>query len=60
MMRTKEDRKEFNEFEEIAKRYDCKLEIMRKFLESRVKINCREYAVLKIIFLLSRSILEVF
>lgn len=41
MIKTKTDREKFNESEEIAKKHDYESEMMKKFLESSVKMKCR-------------------
>ncbi|KAL4156094.1 hypothetical protein QTP88_000129 [Uroleucon formosanum] len=41
MMRTRGDREDKNESEDIARRHDCESDKIRKELKSNVKMNCR-------------------
>jgi hypothetical protein len=41
MIRISRDKKELNESEAIASKQDCESEIIKKLLNSRLKINCK-------------------
>lgn len=41
MIRTRGDKEDKNESEEIAKRHDCESDKIRKELYSNEKVNCR-------------------